>query len=81
MYSFGHFKKIGLISIILLGIILFFIDPEYYAFIPKWIGPAEKDMPSPDSRQHVLNINHSMVDCPEYPTFPPGFLTTNHITR
>lgn len=139
MYSFGHFKKIGLISIILLGIILFFIDPEYSAFIPKcpfrwftgldcpacgsqraihqllhlnikgafgynpflilslpylmalvitqWfdprnrLGPAEKDMPSPDSRQHVLNINHSMVDCPEYPTFPPGFLTTNHITR
>lgn len=35
MYSFGHFKKIGLISIILLGIILFFIDPEYSAFIPK----------------------------------------------
>ena len=31
MYSFGHFKKIGLILIILLGIILFFIDPEYSA--------------------------------------------------
>ena len=120
MYSFGHFKKIGLISIILLGIILFFIDPEYSAFIPKcpfrWFTgldcpacgsqraihqllhlnikgafgynpflilslPYLKDVPSPDSRQHVLNINHSMVDCPEYPTFPPGFLTTNHITR
>ena len=35
MYSFGHFKKIGLILIILLGIILFFVDPEYSAFIPK----------------------------------------------
>ena len=127
MYSFGHFKKIGLILIILLGIILFFVDPEYSAFIPKcpfrwftgldcpacgsqraihqllhlnikgafgynpflmlsfpylialvitqWFDPqnrlAQLKMPPSNNRQHVLNLNHRMVDCPEYPTDLP----------
>ena len=112
MYSFGRFKEIGLILIILLGITLFFIDPEYSSFVPKcpfrWFTglncPAcgsqraihqllhlnikrafeynpflilslpdrsEKAMPPSNNRQYILDLNHRMVDCPEYPTDLP----------
>ena len=60
MYSFGHFKKIGLISIILLGIILFFIDPEYSAFIPKcpfrWFTGL--DCPACGSQRAIHQLLH-----------------------
>lgn len=60
MYSFGHFKKIGLILIILLGIILFFIDPEYSAFIPKcpfrWFTGL--DCPACGSQRAIHQLLH-----------------------
>ena len=60
MYSFGHFKKIGLISIILLGIILFFIDPEYSACIPKcpfrWFTGL--DCPACGSQRAIHQLLH-----------------------
>ena len=137
MYSFGRFKEIGLILIILLGITLFFIDPEYSSFVPKcpfrWFTglncPAcgsqraihqllhlnikrafeynpflilslpdrssdytmvwspqptdyiEKAMPPSNNRQYILDLNHRMVDCPEYPTDLPWCNSINHITH
>ena len=60
MYSFGHFKKIGLILIILLGIILFFVDPEYSAFIPKcpfrWFTGL--DCPACGSQRAIHQLLH-----------------------
>lgn len=57
MYSFGRFKKIGLLIIILLGITLFFIDPEYSAFIPKcrFVGSPGLIVPLVVAKERFIN--------------------------
>ena len=60
MYSLNCLKKIGIIIIILLGILLYTVDPEYSAFIPKcpfhWITGL--DCPACGSQRAIHQILH-----------------------
>ena len=70
MYSFGHFKKIGLILIILLGIILFFgYNPFLMLSFPylialvitQWFDPQNRLARLKRICRHQITVNTYLI--------------------